>query len=127
MVGDPVLRRELEELTGRAKYVAAVASVLLLVSSFFLSVHWASFIGGVLVGLVAFVCAVVSWRWYHPWFSWLIWAVPAAAGFGVLVAWYGVNGQASIANLFGHSLWSSILVFFGLLWLLRQKVLRWVV
>ena len=119
------LREDLQELSGHAKYFAATALAVVAISFALRPVHWPSLAGGMLVGLIGFVCALVSWRWYHPWMSWLIWVVPTAAGFGVLIGWYGVSGDTSMGNLLGHALWSGIVVFFGLLWLLRGMVLRW--
>jgi hypothetical protein len=119
------LREELKELSAHAKYFAAAALAVVLISCVFRPIHWPSLAGGMLIGLVGFICAMVSWRWYHPWTSWLIWVVPSAAGFGVLIGWYGVSGETSMGNLFGPALWAGIVVFFGLLWLLQRRVLRW--
>ena len=124
MAAPLVLRKELEELTGHAGFLAATALIVVVLSCVLLPVHWPSLAGGMLLGLIGFICAVVSWRWYHPWVSWVIWVVPISAGFGVLFGHYGLSGQASVGNLFGQTLWGGIAVFFGLLWLLRRTVLR---
>jgi hypothetical protein len=127
MAAQTILRKELEELVGHARYFTAMAVVVVAASCISVPVHWPSLLGGMLLGLVGFVCAVVSWRLYHPWLSWLIWVVPLSVGFGSLIGRYGVSGQASTGNLLGQALWGGIVVFFGLLWLLRRRVLRWTV
>ena len=124
MVAQTILRKELEELIGHARYLTATALVVAVASCALLPVHWPSLLGGMVLGFIGFMCAVVSWRWYHPWLSWLIWVVPISAGFGLLLGRYGVSGQASVGNLLGQALWGGIVVFFALLWLLRKMVLR---
>jgi hypothetical protein len=121
-----VSRKEVEEVIGRAKYVVAIAVPVFLVSFFFVPVHWPSLAGGIALGFVGFVGVIASWRWYHPWVSWLVWALPVSGGFGFLLGQYGINGEASITNLFGQALWGGMVVFFGLLWLLQRSVMRWI-
>jgi sorbitol-specific phosphotransferase system component IIBC len=99
----------------------------------------ALYIGGsvLLVGAVAMFLAgalcgallIVSWQHYHPWFSWLLWAGPGAAltagVFGFVVGPPLATGEVSVLGavlvLFG----CSGLGFFGLVFLLRGYVKRW--
>ena len=99
----------------------------------------ALYIGGsvLLVGSVAMFLAgalcgallIVSWRHYYPWFSWLLWAVPGAALtaglFGFVVGPPVATGEVSVLGALLVLFGCSGLGFFGLVFLLRGYVKRW--
>jgi hypothetical protein len=79
---------------------------------------------GLGLGALTLVLAVVSWCWYRFWYSWLLWAVPIAAGSGALLRVFGASGVLSVPSVF-LQLMASVAVGFGLLlWLGRSWVQR---
>ena len=101
-------------------------SLIVLASFLYLPPHWPSLIAGIMLGMAAFLLAVLSWKHYHPWLSWMIWVVPTAAGFAAMIGHYGASGETSVFHLLFQASWAAVAVFLLLAVVLRRKLMQWV-
>jgi hypothetical protein len=93
------------------------------------SVLLAGAVAVLFAGAVCGALLILSWRYYHPWFSWLLWAVPGALLTSVVFEFtLGpplVSGAVSVVSAFFVLVGCGGLGFFGLLFILRGSVKRW--
>jgi hypothetical protein len=82
-----------------------------------------------LTGALCGAVLLLSWRLYHPMFSWALWAVPGAALFEMAAAFTVLpqvdTGEISILRAVSLILGCGGLGFFGPPLLLRGAVKRW--
>jgi hypothetical protein len=82
-----------------------------------------------LAGVVGAGLLLVSWRYYQPYWSWLIWAVPGPAilvvAFELTVAPLVITGAVSVLSAIWVAGGFGGVGFFGALFLLRRFVERW--
>jgi hypothetical protein len=126
----PKARREALEFLERCPWVALACGVLGAVALF--NAGEVIAFGAVamfLAGAFGAGLLLVSWRYHHPYWSWLIWAVP---GVGILVLVFEltlapliITGVVSVLS----GIWAAGgfggLGFFGSLFALRRFVQRW--
>ena len=89
-------------------------------------------VGAVAVLFAGAVCGtllILSWRYYHPWLSWLLWAVPGAlltaVVFELTVGPPMATGAVSVVGAIFVLVGCGGLGLFGLLFLLRGSIKRW--
>ena len=79
-------------------------------------------------GAVCGTLLILSWRHYHPWFSWLLWAIPgaalSAAVFEFTIGPQVATGVVSVVSAIFVMVGCGGLGFFGVLLLLRGSVMR---
>lgn len=79
-------------------------------------------------GIMCTGLLILSWRRYHPYWSWVVWAVPGAVlvvgVFEGFVAPAVLTGQVSVVGALGVVAWAGA-GFFGALFVLRVHVRRW--
>ena len=126
MAANSHIRNEFAELSSRARWGGPLVSLVVVASFFYLPPHWPSLTLGVGLGVAAFLLAVVSWRYHHPWLSWALWIIPTAAGFAAIVGHYGASGEASFLHLFFQAGWAGLAAFLLLAVVLRRKLLQWI-
>ena len=81
-------------------------------------------ISGLIVGILTAILAIASWRWYRFWYSWLLWAVPFAAGCATLLEIFATSGILPVHTVLLHIV-ASVTLGFGLsIWLARSWILR---
>lgn len=126
----PSTRREVLGFLERCPWVALACSIFGAVALF--NAGAAIAFGAVpmfLAGVFGAGLLLLSWRYRHPYWSWLIWAVPAPAllvlAFELTVAPLVITGAVSILS----GIWAAGgfggLGFFGSLFMLRRFVQRW--
>jgi hypothetical protein len=120
------VRKEISGLLSRARWGAPLFSLVVAASFLYLPPHWPSLFAGIGLGVGAFLLAILSWKHYHPWFSWAIWVIPTAAGFAAIMGHYGASGEASVLHLFFQAAWAGLAVFLLLAFLLRRKLMQWI-
>jgi hypothetical protein len=80
-------------------------------------------------GVLCGVLLLLSWRLYHPTFSWVLWVVPSATVFAMTAAYTvfpGIEtGEISVLRAMYLFVGCGGQGFFGLLFLLRGPVKRW--
>ncbi len=126
----PNVRREVQGLLQRSLF-AAIACFFLSVAALLMAGSTIVFGAGAifLVGVFGAVLLILSWRHYQPFWSWLIWAVPAlvvlVAAFQLMLAPLVYAGEVSVLSAIWAlgGCWG--LGFFGSLFLLRGHVQRW--
>jgi len=77
------------------------------------------------VGLVGAGFVVLSLRYYNYWLSWLCWAVPIPAALAALVVLPIQNGTLSPLQALFLAPTIAGAALFGVLWLLRHKLMKW--
>ena len=77
------------------------------------------------VGLVGAGLVVLSLRYYNYWFSWILWAVPIPAALAALVAVPIQNGTMHPLQALFLAPGVAGAALFGVLWLLRSKLVKW--
>jgi uncharacterized membrane protein (GlpM family) len=89
------------------------------------SVPWDTALWLVAAGGVTAMLVALSMRFYHFWLSWLIWAVPAPAIIGIVIANPMSEGvmHPAFAILLGTGI--PFVVTFGAFWLLRKQLRAW--
>ena len=124
MTTDP--RKESIEFLLRRSPAMFVLGIAYTVGVFVLtSVPWDTAIWLVAAGVVTATLVVLSMRLYHFWLSWVIWAVPAPAIIGAVIAQPMADGvmRPTMAILLGVGI--PLTVTFGLFWLLRKPLRAW--
>jgi small-conductance mechanosensitive channel len=127
----PTFRREVDGLLQPCGRMAPLFLAFAVIATFF-GDGGSLLVGAVVMLLTGVLCGVLlllSWRLYHPMFSWLLWVLPGAAVFA-MAAMYAVlpraySGEISVLRAIYLLVGCSGLGFFGLLFLLRGSVRRW--
>jgi hypothetical protein len=112
-----------ETLITRVPLALAMALCLLLVVAIYGQLSVPLVLGALVWGGIAFPLVVLSWH-LRSWFSWLVWAVPVAAGAGLLLSEASLGLGLSIPSVMLTTTMAGMFAFFTLLWLFRGWVRR---
>ena len=128
-----MLASDRREVVGFLQRCPWAALACLLMGGFALFTTGAAIAFGAIVMLLAGIVGagllLLSWRHYHPYWSWLIWAVPGPAilvlAFQLTVAPLVTTGDISVlSGIYAMGGFGGV-GFFGALFALRRRVQRW--
>ena len=86
--------------------------------------HW-MLLAFLVVGIIGAGLVVLSLRYYNYWFSWLFWAIPIPAALAALVALPLQTGGIRPLQALFITPGVACAALFGVLWLLRSKLVKW--